>query len=134
MKPYVLPISFFLILLIGLRFSIIQVVPMYLNLGFCFLLGEITALNTIELVIPLNFIFALPMIILYYKANKNYQKFITAILFTFFTYGFFAFLFEDYLINTELYFLQFFVEPFVIGIALLVSDYLKLNKFSKSKL
>lgn len=104
---------------------IIQILIGYLNGGVISLIAGITSIDASKIAIPLNLILSIYFLYSYLKAKELKSQIISATIASFFISCLVLFTFEDYLINTKYYWLQFLSGAVLIGISLISIDFIR---------
>ena len=122
---YKISLIIFGIYLISSFTPIIQILIGYLNGAIISLISGITFVDASKIAMPFNLIFSIYFLYSYLKAENLQSQIISAIIASFFISCLVLFTFEDYLINTEYYWLQFLSGAVLIGISLISIDFIR---------
>lgn len=126
-KGYEITVVIFGIFLISSFVPIFQIWLGHLNGMILYFIESIINVRAFDLAIPANLILSIVCLIAYLKSKKQFSKILTASLASFFIGSLGLFIFETFIIYTEIYWLQFFAGALLIGLSLFTIDTIRIK-------
>ncbi len=126
-KGYEITLVIFGIFLISSFVPIFQIWLGHLNGMILYFIESIINVRAFDLAIPANLILSIVCLFAYLKSKKQFSKILTASLASFFIGSLGLFIFETFIIYTEIYWLQFFAGALLIGLSLFTIDTIRIK-------